>query len=110
MNEILGAALVATSLAQVNESIKQLGFNNINDLTNAIRQLDIEIAKSKDDGKPYAEKEKLRNQYIQLQNNYEKSVKEAEEKRKSRVAAVLGITLGLLIVSVIIILWVCLTL
>ena len=98
MNEILGAVVVASSVEKINESIKQLGFNNINDLTSAIRQLDIEIAKSKDDGKPYSEKEKLREQYVTLQKEYEVAVQEAENKRKQRN----GIAAGILIVFFII--------
>ena len=102
MNEFLGAVVVAASVQQVNQAIKQLGFNSINDLTNAIRQLDIEIAKSKDDGRPYLEKEKLREQYIALQKEYEAAVKEAEEKEKAKKTTAIIILIVFVVISFII--------
>ena len=107
MNELLGAAVVASSLSEINRSIKSLGFNDYNDLVSAIRQLDIEIAKSKDDNKPYEEKAKLREEYIALKNQYEAAHQlEEERKKKNTAVAVTIFTVVLVIAFIALIVWV----
>ena len=80
MNELLGAIIVASSLEDINNSIKSKGFNDYDDLIAAIRHLDIEIAKAKDENKPFEEKLKLRNEYINLKRQYEIAFEEKKKK------------------------------
>ena len=96
MNELLGAVIVASSLSEINNSIKSRGFNDYNDLVSAIRHLDIEIAKSKDDNKPYEEKLKLRDEYVELKNQYDAAY-QREEERKQKNNLIFGIIFGVII-------------
>lgn len=93
-NAMTNTAMIV-ALANINKSIQQLGFNNINELDNAISKLEIEIACAKDENKPYLNKLQLLNKYKAIKKEYEDKVKEEEEKRKKNNA--IAISIGLVI-------------
>ena len=98
MNELLGAVIVASSIEDINNSIKSHGLNDYNDLVSALRRLDIEIAKSKDENRPFDEMAKLRDEYLELKVKYESAFKEKEAKEKKTMIIVLSITGAFLLI------------
>ena len=100
MNELLGAVIVASSLEDINNSIKSLGLNDYNDLVGVLRRLDIEIAKAKDENRPFDEMKKLRDEYFELKVQYEAAFKEKERKDKKNTIIVLSITGAFLLVII----------
>ena len=84
-NDGLFQIATIASLQQINNSIKELGFNSYHELCNAINQLKIEIAKNKDKGETTTELEILLDEYISIKEQYdEQRTKENDEKIKNR--------------------------
>ena len=98
MNEIFGALIVAASIQEMNKTLQLKGFNDYKDLISAIRQLDIEIAKAKDEGRPCDEKIKLRNDYYKLQKQYEEAEQRQKNKEKTAVTIAVIVLVGFFII------------
>lgn len=94
-NNLFQIAAIA-SLQQINNSIKELGFNSYGELCNAINQLKIEIAKNKDKGETTTELEILLDEYVSIKEQYDKENDEKIKSHKITIAiiclfAVLGL-------------------
>ncbi len=89
-NNLIGIA-AAASLVAINNSIKELGFANSDDLTHAINELKIAIADCKDRNIDCANKEQLLKEYIEVKNKYDEEVRKQQEKQRKT-----GKTLGII--------------
>ena len=67
-------------LKEINETLKQKGFTDYDDLQRSISQLKIQIAQAKDEGKAFGKQKALLEEYEKLATEYEKAKAEAEEK------------------------------
>ena len=92
-NNLTGLALVA-SAAHVSRAIREAGFNDYNQLNAAIKELEIKIAEAKDDGREYAEMEKLLQKYIAIKEQADKE--EAKRKENQTTAIWVSVIFGVL--------------
>ena len=96
-------ATSSNPLKDVVNEMQSKGLNRYSDLIQAIGNLDIEIAKAKDNGLPFEEKQKLRNEYTSLKDRYDVAAKERSTYRKRNVEkyVTLGVGAGILILILI---------
>lgn len=101
----------ARQLKEINETLKQKGFTDYDDLQRSISQLKIQIAQAKDEGKAFGEQKVLLEEYEKLATEYEKAKAEAEEKAAQKRKANLvwgwvfaGISILICIITMIVLL------
>lgn len=99
-NNLFQIAAIA-SLQQINNSIKELGFNSYGELCNAINQLKIEIAKNKDKGETTTELEILLDEYVSIKEQYDKENLE-NKKRYKQAMIVTAVICGLILLGLVI--------
>ena len=100
-NDGLFQIATIASLQQINNSIKELGFNSYGELCNAINQLKIEIAKNKDKGETTTELEILLDEYVSIKEQYDKENLENKERYKQAMI-VTAVMCGLILLGFVI--------
>lgn len=82
-SSLIGVAVVA-SLVKINQAINELGYNDYKELCGAISNLEIEIAKNEDEGKPNKKLKTLLNKYLEVRQSYNEALEKQRQEEKSR--------------------------
>ena len=93
------------SKEEAKEIIKSYGFSDPKGLSEAIANLDLEIANAKDNNQPFEEKQKLRDKYALLKHHYDLADKTRSNmwKKTWKKLIFLGIGAYLLILIIILV-------
>lgn len=97
-NNNLTSIAVVASLASINNSIKQLGFNDYQELMSAINTLKIEIADSEDKGLSCEKKKELLTEYLDIKAKYDAEVEKQKETQRT-VAIIFGVLAVIFVVA-----------
>ena len=88
LNSLIGVAAVV-GLEKINQSINELGYSDYKELCGAISNLEIEIAKKEDEGKPNKNLKTLLNKYLEIRQSYDEAIEKQRQEEKSRKTAII---------------------
>ncbi len=98
VNKTLKDVAVVASLNNISKELKSAGFTNIDNLDIAIKNLEVEIAVSRDKGEDCSHKQALYENYTILRKKYFDEIEKEKKKRKKIVIIMFSVIIAFFII------------